>query len=151
MKLSINVDKKSLSLNVNSQKSLQNILIDDCSIEYLETKRDNNCIVLLNNRAVISSLIPAFLILDSTILTFEGYKRSKEYKQVLKACEKLNISFDNQYKESIYFIIEDILISSHIFNDEAIIREFSLFPIYFEPSNLVQLIKLLKDERGINV
>lgn len=89
MKLNCNINGTSVSLIVNSDKPLSFILRD-----LIATFPDNsqclgascgNCIVLLNGNAVLSCLIPAFSLNGCSIMTFDGFRKTRSFHDIERA------------------------------------------------------------------
>ncbi len=89
MKIDCTIDGKALSLSVNSNKPLSLILMEDLEnrslTSYCRGNACGNCIVLVNDEAVLSCLIPAFRIRGAKIRTFESYQRSRQYRDIERA------------------------------------------------------------------
>jgi carbon-monoxide dehydrogenase small subunit len=91
MKIECTIDNKHLLLTVNSNKPLNLILMDELETAAMPSRcRDGhcgNCIVLLNEEAVLSCLIPAFRLKGSKVLTFEGYRKTRFWHDMERAYE----------------------------------------------------------------
>ncbi len=89
MKIECIIDGKILSLSINSNKPLSDILTENIeNVSILSQCKGNhcgNCIVLLNDEAVLSCLIPAFELRGKSILTFEGFIKTKNYRDIERA------------------------------------------------------------------
>ncbi len=89
MKIECNIDGKALSLSVNSNKPLSLILMEDLGNQsltsYCRGNACGNCIVMVNDEAALSCLIPAFRIRGAKIRTFESYQRSRQYRDIERA------------------------------------------------------------------
>lgn len=89
MKIECNIDGKALSLSVNSNKPLSLILMEDVGnktiTSHCKGNACGNCIVLLNDEAALSCLIPAFRLKDATIKTFESYQKTRQYRDIERA------------------------------------------------------------------
>lgn len=89
MKVECTVDGKMLSLSVSSDKPLSLILIENLNNPSLESRcsghQCGNCIVLMDGKAVLSCLVPAFAVRGATITTFEAFSRSRDYRDIEKA------------------------------------------------------------------
>ncbi len=113
MKIECTIDGKALSLSVNSNKPLSLILIEDVGnrsiISHCKGKACGNCIVLLNDEAVLSCLIPAFRLRDATVKTFESYQKTRLYRDIQRAYKATgNTPCPNCYASKT-LIIESIL------------------------------------------
>ncbi|HKL57512.1 MAG TPA: ferredoxin [Sphaerochaeta sp.] len=89
MKIECTIDGKALSLSVNSNKPLSLILMEDVGIHSLlchcKGEACGNCIVLLNDEATLSCVIPAFRLKDATISTFESYQKTRLCRDIERA------------------------------------------------------------------
>ena len=89
MRIECNVDGKALSLTVNSIKPLSLILMESYDVPSLKThcggKHCGKCLVIFNDQVVLSCLIPAFRAKDAIITTFDGFVRSRDYRDIEKA------------------------------------------------------------------
>lgn len=91
MKIECTIDNKHVLLTVNSNKPLNLILMDELETTHMETRcRDGNCgncVVLLQDEAVLSCLIPAFRLKGAKIVTFAGYQKSRFWHDLERAYE----------------------------------------------------------------
>lgn len=89
MKIECVVDGKTVTLNLNSDKPLSLILSEDLdndsATSYCNGKECGNCIVLVDGKATLACLMPAFAIRGSQIVTFDSFSKSKKYKDIEKA------------------------------------------------------------------
>jgi len=91
MKIECTIDNKHLLLTINSNKPLNLILMEDVEGMPLNSRcRDGNCgncVVLMDDEAVLSCLIPAFRLKGTKILTFEGYQKTRFWHDLERAYE----------------------------------------------------------------
>ncbi|MFA5468943.1 MAG: ferredoxin [Sphaerochaetaceae bacterium] len=86
MKIKCVIDNKNILLDVNSNKPLNLILKDGGqNIPNCDQKSCGNCVVLLNDEAILACLIPAFRLKGAKILTFEGYQKSRFWHDLERA------------------------------------------------------------------
>src|SRR5574344_814849 len=89
MNIDCNIDGKNYSFSTNSDKPLLQILIEDLEVESMMSLCKGaycgNCVVLLDGEAVLSCLVPAFELRSKTILTFEGFSKTKNYRDIERA------------------------------------------------------------------
>lgn len=89
MKIECTIDGKALTLAVNSNKPLSLILMEDLEnhslASYCRGNACGNCVVLFNDEAALSCLIPAFRIRGAKIRTFESFQRSRQYRDIERA------------------------------------------------------------------
>lgn len=114
MKLNCNINGTSVSLIVNSDKPLSFILRD-----LIATFPDNsqclggscgNCIVLLNGTAVLSCLIPAFSLNGCSIMTFDGFRKTRSFHDIEKAYTDIGNQPCPQCFASKTLLIESLLL-----------------------------------------
>ncbi len=113
MKIECTIDGKALSLSVNSNKPLSLILTEDVGnhslLSHCRGKACGNCIVLLNDEAVLSCVIPAFRLRDANINTFESYQKTRQCRDIERAYQATgNTPCPNCYASKT-LIIEAIL------------------------------------------
>ena len=113
MRLNCNINGSQYSLVVNSDKPLSEILK-----EQIITFADNsqclgatcgNCIVLINGSAALSCLLPAFKLNGASILTFEGFQKTRFCHDIERAYADIGNQPCPQCYASKTIIIESIL------------------------------------------
>jgi aerobic-type carbon monoxide dehydrogenase small subunit (CoxS/CutS family) len=113
MKVECNIDGKALSLSVNSNKPLSLILMEDLEnlslTSHCRGRACGNCIVLVNDEATLSCLVPAFRIRDAKIKTFERYQRSAQYRDIERAYKAFGSAPCSNCYNAKTLIIESIL------------------------------------------
>jgi aerobic-type carbon monoxide dehydrogenase small subunit (CoxS/CutS family) len=91
MKIECFIDGKRTLLTVNSNKPLNLILMEDIEGTQFNARcRDGNCgncVVLMNDEAVLSCLVPAFKLRNAHITTFEGYRKTRFWHDLERAYE----------------------------------------------------------------
>ena len=84
MKIDCTIDGKTLTLSLNSDKPLSLILRenmgDEGYVNHCSGRMCGLCAVLVDGKAVLSCMVPAFEIRGKTVTTFESFRRSKEMK-----------------------------------------------------------------------
>jgi carbon-monoxide dehydrogenase small subunit len=113
MKIECSIDGKALSLSVNSNKPLSLILMEDVGnrslMSHCQGNGCGNCIVLLNEEAVLSCMVPAFRLRESTIRTFDSFQKTRQYRDIERAYQTTgNTPCPNCYASKT-LIIESIL------------------------------------------
>lgn len=113
MKIECTIDGKALSLSVNSNKPLSLILMEDVGNRTINShckgNACGNCLVLINDEAALSCVIPAFRLRDATIKTFESYQKTRQYRDIERAYQASgNTPCPNCYASKT-LIIESIL------------------------------------------
>ncbi|MCR5731700.1 MAG: 2Fe-2S iron-sulfur cluster binding domain-containing protein [Sphaerochaetaceae bacterium] len=113
MKVELVVDGKTLSLNVSSDKPLSELLREDVEIKSLEScchgDMCGKCIVLLNGKAVLSCLIPAFNVKNATVVTYDSFSKTKDFKDIENAYISLGVEPCVNCYASRTLLIENIL------------------------------------------
>lgn len=114
MRLNCNIDGTSLSLVVNSDKPL-NQMLKDIADSFPDNNQClgascGNCIVLVNGNATLSCLVPAFSLNGATILTFDGFKKTRFYHDIEKAYNDVGNQPCSQCYASKTLLIESLLI-----------------------------------------
>lgn len=113
MRLNCNINGSQYSLVVNSDKPLSQILN-----EQIPTFAQNsqclgascgNCIVLINGNAALSCLVPAFKLNGASILTFEGFQKTRFCHDIERAYVDVGNQPCPQCYPSKTVIIESIL------------------------------------------
>lgn len=113
MKIECSIDGKALSLSVNSNKPLSLILMEDVGnrslMSHCQGNGCGNCIVLLNEEAVLSCMVPAFRLKEATITTFDSFQKTRQCRDIERAYHATgNTPCPNCYASKT-LIIESIL------------------------------------------
>lgn len=94
MKVTFMLNGKETKVDVKSGKRLADLLHDDLNVRSVRTAcyrgLCGNCTVIINDTAQLSCLIPAFTVQGKSILTFEGFEKSDEYKELLSIFDRHN-------------------------------------------------------------
>lgn len=89
MKLNCTIDGKKFSINCSSDKPLSKILsenIESFPANYqCHGAKCGNCLVLLNNNCVLACMIPAFKANGASILTYDGFSKTRFCHDVERA------------------------------------------------------------------
>ncbi len=113
MKLECTIDGKALTLSVNSNKPLSLILMEDLEnlsiSSYCRGNACGNCIVLVDDEATLSCLVPAFRIRGAKIRTFESFQRSRQYRDIERAYKAVGSKPCSSCYNARTMIIESIL------------------------------------------
>ena len=113
MRLTCNINGTQYSLVVNSDKPLSQILRENI-ITFAENSQClgascGNCIVLINGSAALSCLVPAFKLNGASILTFEGFQKTRFCHDIERAFADVGNQPCPQCYPSKTVIIESIL------------------------------------------
>lgn len=113
MKFSCNIDGNDYSFNENADKPLNKILQ-----EILESFPVNNscrgancgnCLVMINGVCSLSCLIPACKLPSTSILTYEGFRKTRGYHDIERAFQEVETQPCEQCLASKTLLIESIL------------------------------------------
>lgn len=144
MKIECTIDGKMLTLSLNSNKPLSLVLQEN--LEYTTVnahcrgKTCGLCAVLINGKATLSCLVPAFEIQGKTITTFDSFQKDKAMKDIEKAYESIGIKpcEDCYASRSILF---ESLISDGISRPDEIVREMSVLKCScMDPSDEIKVV-----------
>lgn len=132
------VDGRGLSLTVNAVKPLRNILTEELNNRSLSSACNGggcgNCVVLVDDKAVLSCLVPAFRLQGANIVTFDGFSKTRAYRDIRKAYQEAHIKPCRFCYASRTLMIESLVKSllnqtyrnSKSQGAQEIVREFSL-------------------------
>ncbi len=151
MKIDCTIDGKALSLSINSNKPLSLILEEDIQNSSLSSHCNGQmcgfCTVLMNGKAVLSCLIPAFEIRGKSIITFEGYAKTKNAKDIEKAYDLTHLKPCPSCYNSRTLIIESLL-SNNLTAKEDIIREMEMLKCHcLEFNDMVRIVQAASEIR----
>ncbi len=115
MKIECTVDGKELTLSLNSNKPLSLILEENLDISSLTThcrgKMCGLCAVLVDGRAELSCMVPAFEIRNKKIVTFDYFQKTKEMKDIARAYEIVGVEPCQNCYASRSIVFESIISS----------------------------------------
>ena len=93
MKIDCTIDGKTLTLSLNSDKPLSLILRenmgDDGAVNHCNGEMCGLCTVLVDGKAMLSCMVPAFEIRGKNVVTFESFRRTRNMKDIEKAYESV--------------------------------------------------------------
>ncbi len=116
IKLSLKLNKTDFELIVDEMKPLSHILYEDLDVNIPLRKSNNmindNCLVILDNEPVISSLIPAFRLQGKTITTFDNFMQSAHYRNIRRTYDALDLEPCPNCYEAKTLIIESLLLKA---------------------------------------
>ena len=128
MKIDCTIDGKTLMLSLNSDKPLSLILRENIgidSINHCNGKVCGLCAVLLDGKAVLSCLVPAFELNGKEVITFEAFQRTRGMKDIEKAYEMTGATPCNSCYASRSMIFES-LIAEGVTDRSEILKQLSL-------------------------
>lgn len=122
MKIECTIDGKALTLSLNSNKPLSLILEENLDIESLSShcrgKMCGLCAVLIDGKAELSCMVPAFEIRNKTIVTFDQFQKSREMRDISRAYDAVGVEPCPDCYASRSIIYESIISSGETKPDE---------------------------------
>ena len=89
MKIDCTIDGKTLTLSLNSDKPLSLILRenmgDDSQVNHCNGSMCGLCTVLVDGKAMLACMVPAFEIRGRTVTTFDSFRKTRNMKDIEKA------------------------------------------------------------------
>ena len=138
MKIECTIDKITQTLYVNSNKPLNLILNEDITpgknLSHCDGNLCGNCIVMVDDKVLLSCLIPAFLIKGKQITTFEGYRKTRFWHDIERAYDDTHLHPCSHCFASKTLIMESLLkqivktgdVQHHGIDEETIVSEMRL-------------------------
>lgn len=91
MKISCRINGKDMTFNCFADKPLLNLIMEQTSLTSLNPGCGQgtcgSCIVFIDGEPLHACLVPAFMIREKEIVTFEGYSKSRFYSDVTRGYE----------------------------------------------------------------
>ncbi|MGM0431881.1 MAG: (2Fe-2S)-binding protein [Spirochaetota bacterium] len=116
MKVTCMLNNKQRTLNTYSDKPLNRVLEEETEVTSLTSGcyggYCGNCVVLIDEKPQLSCLVPAFSVHGKSILTFEGFSRSKFYTDIRRAYREHGIQPCNYCYASKTLLIHGLLIET---------------------------------------
>jgi len=113
VKIDCTVDGKTLTLSLNSNKPLSLILQENLDIQTLSSHCRGMlcglCAVLIDGRAELACMVPAFELRGKNITTFDQFQKTRNMKDIAKAYEMLGVEPCQDCYASRSIIFESIL------------------------------------------
>jgi carbon-monoxide dehydrogenase small subunit len=130
MKIPCMLNNRMTMFNTYSDKPLNRIFEEETSITSVNTGcsggQCGNCVILVDDKPVLSCLLPAFSAAGKNLVTFEGFAKSKFYTDIRKAYEKHHIQPCSYCYASKTLIIHGLLTESADPEPEEILRSLSV-------------------------
>ena len=122
MKIDCTVDGKTLTLSLNSNKPLSLILQENLDIQTLSShcrgKLCGLCAVLIDGKAELSCMVPAFELRGKDITTFDFFQKTRNMKDIAKAYETVGVEPCQDCYASRTILFESIISSGETRPDE---------------------------------
>lgn len=113
MKVDCIIDEKTLSLTLNSDKPLSLILQENLESNtanaHCRGRMCGLCAVMVDGKAVLSCMVPAFEIRGKEITTFDGFQKTKEMRDIERAYDAVGASPCPECYSSRSIIIESLV------------------------------------------
>ena len=150
MKIDCTIDGKTLTLSLNSNKPLSLILRENIGIDNINHCNGDMCglcTVLLDGKAVLSCLVPAFELNGKEVITFDSFQRTKGMKDIEKAYEIVGASPCTNCYSSRTMLFES-LINEGITDRSEILKQLSLIKCHcMVPDDEVEIVHKAIDLR----
>lgn len=115
MRIDCTIDGKEYTLSVNSDKPLLQILVEDFENDSMKSSCKGaycgNCIVMLNNNAVLACLVPAFRLKDAVVETYDSFRKTKDFRIINKAYQTVGCMPCRQCFPSKTLIIQSVILT----------------------------------------
>lgn len=129
MIIGFTLNDSSVTLDVEPHKRLVDILREDMGL--IKTKAGcyggycGSCLVLFNDRVVPSCLIPAFNLRGDSIITIEGFEKTREYKDIVEGFSRVGYEPCKFCKTGKIFSIHSLLMEEHDPSENLIMERVS--------------------------
>ena len=155
MKIDCTIDGKTLTLSLDSVKPLSLILRENIGIDDMNHCNGRGCglcTVLLDGRAVLACLVPAFELNGKEVITFDAFQRTKGMKDIEKAYETVGASPCTDCYGSRSLLFES-LIAEGTTDRSEILKQLSLVRCHcMTPDDQVEIVlKAIEIRRKRNV
>ena len=145
MKIDCIIDGKTLTLSLNSDKPLSLILRENTgdidTVNHCNGEMCGLCTVLVDGKAMLSCMVPAFEIRGKTVTTFETFRRSLNMKDIDKAYESVG-SYPCSECYASRSLIFDSLIEEGITDPEDILKELSIVKCScMDPEDAIKIVR----------
>ncbi len=122
MKIECTVDGKALTLSLNSNKPLSLILQENLDTESITShcmgKMCGLCTVLIDGKAELACMVPAFEIRNRTIVTFDQFQRTRDMRDLARAYELVGVEPCQDCYASRSLVYQSIILSGETRPDE---------------------------------
>lgn len=143
MKIAFTLNGKPEELNCSSDVPLLQLLVEYTRITSLRPGCSKgfcgNCVVLLNEKPVLSCLIPAFAVRGEEVTTFERFERTRDYTDINRGFIQADAVPCRYCYASKVMLAHGIISKTVSPSSEDILQSFSLNSCTcIEPSQLVR-------------
>ena len=122
MKIDCTIDGKTLTLSLNSNKPLSLILQDNLdnqsTTSHCKGRMCGLCAVLVDGKAELSCMVPAFELKGKNIMTYDQFQKSRNMKDIAKAYEVVGSEPCKDCYASRSIIFESLISSGETTPDE---------------------------------
>ena len=144
MKIDCTIDGKTLTLSLNSDKPLSLILRENIgidSINHCNGRVCGLCAVLLDGKAVLSCLVPAFELNGKEVITFDAFQRTRGMKDIEKAYDAVGAYPCSDCYEARTIIFHS-LIADEVTDRAEILKELSVIKCScMDPEDQVAIVR----------
>lgn len=130
MKILFTLNGESYQINTYADKPVLNLLVDETNLKSLTPGCSKgtcgSCIILLDHEPVVSCLIPAFMIRNREILTYEGFAETRFYTDVTRGYENAGKKPCAHCYSAKTLLIESLIHESSDPSDERILDVLSI-------------------------
>lgn len=145
MKVDCTIDGKTLSLSLNSDKPLSLIINENLGAGSGTNHCNGNlcglCAVLVDGKPTLSCLVPAFELRGKEVQTFDGFRRTKAFKDLEKAYDAVGAYPCSDCYEARSIIFHS-LIADDVTDRSEILKELSVIKCScMDPDDQVAIVK----------
>ena len=113
MKINCVINDKLATLNMNGTEKIIDVLRNQFGLCGSKMRcgegRCGSCTILLDNTPVLSCILQAYAVQDSSIVTIEHFRETPEYEDIHKAFKKAGVHHCDYCEASKYFTINEFI------------------------------------------
>lgn len=145
MRIECTIDGRTLTLSLNSNKPLSLILNENLETDSVNSHCRGNmcglCVVLIDGKAQLSCLVPAFEIRGKDIVTFSSFSRTREMRDIERAYDLVGATPCSECYASRSLLFES-LISAGETRPDAINRQMSILQCpCMDPEDEIEIVE----------